>query len=156
MKLEIEWDRSLILRSGRREGLIYTLDFEKITTAPGIYVFARRWGKSFEALYVGKSKNIRGRIKGHVNNLRLMRHLEEAKNGRRVLIVGSPIIKPGQKIDKVLTLLEKGLIRHFLSEGHDLVNQQGTRIRRHSIESAGPVPKSFVPSLMYLERSRGE
>ena len=83
-------------------------------------------------------------------------YLEEAKNGKRVVFVGYPAVKPGQKLEKVLTLLERALIRHFLSEGHDLVNQQGTRIRRHSIESSGRVPKAFVPSLMYLERSRGE
>ena len=155
MKLAIEWEDPVLLRSGRREGLIYVVDSEQILRVPGIYVFARRWGDGFEALYVGKSKNVRSRVKGHFNNLRLMRHLEEAKNGRRVVIVGYPVTKPGQRMEKVLTLLERGLIRHFLSEGHDLVNQQGTRLRRHSIESSG-IPKAFVPTLMYLERSRGD
>jgi hypothetical protein len=129
---------------------------DKIEREPGIYVFARRWGSSFEALYVGKSQSLRARIRGHLNNLRLMKHLETAKTGRRFVILGHPITKPGQRLPKVLSVLERALIRHFLSEGHDLVNQQGVRIRRHEIESSGRVPKAFMPSLMYLERSRGE
>lgn len=155
MRLAIEWSKPLQLRKGR-EGLIYTVDLDKIEREPGIYVFARRWGSSFEALYVGQSQNLRARIRGHLNNLRLMKHLETAKTGRRFVILGHPITKPGQRLPKVLSVLERALIRHFLSEGHDLVNQQGVRIRRHEIESSGRVPKAFMPSLMYLERSRGE
>lgn len=85
-----------------------------------------------------------------------MRHIETAKTGRRFVIVGYPITRPGQRLAKVLTVLERALIRYFLSEGHDLVNQQGVRIRRHEIESSGRVPKAFMPFLMYLERSRGD
>lgn len=156
MRLAIEWSNPLPLRSGAREGLIYTVPVERIERAAGVYVFARKWGKSFEALYVGKSNNVRQRIHGQLNNLKLMRHLEDAKTGRRVVIAGYPLTRPGQQLRKVLTALERALIRHFLSEGHDLVNQHGVRIRRHEIESSGHVPKAFIPSQMYLERSRGE
>ena len=85
-----------------------------------------------------------------------MRHLEDAKTGRRMVIAGYPQVRPGQRIQKVLGVLERAFIRHFLAEGHDLVNQQGVRIRRHEIESTGRVPKAFMPSLMYLEKSRGD
>jgi len=156
VKLAIDWEKPTPLRSGRREGLIYTLDWEALPMSAGIYIFARRWGGSYEALYVGKSQNVRRRIRGHLNNLRLMRHIEDAKTGRRVVIAGSAIIKPGQKKGKVLSLLERTFIRHFLSEGHDLVNQQGVRIRRHEILCDGGIPRSFVPSVMYLERAKGE
>jgi hypothetical protein len=156
MELSIEWHRALPLVSGRKEGLIYTADLEKLPRTAGVYIFARRWGKGFEALYIGQSTNLRGRTRSHLNNLRLMRHLEEAKTGRRVIFVGEALTKPGQQMEKVLRLLERALIRHYLSEGHDLVNQQGVRIRRHEITSAGRIPRSFVPGLMYLERTRGE
>ena len=86
MRLKVVWQRPVSLRSGAREGLIYTLDLDALPRAPGIYIFARRWGKSYEALYVGKSLRLRGRIKSHLNNLRLMRHLQDAKSGRRVVI----------------------------------------------------------------------
>jgi len=156
MRLELDWQQPVPLRKGRRQGLIYALDLDEFEPAPGVYVFARRWGKSFEALYVGRSTNIRRRMRGHLNNLRLMRHLEDARSGQRVAIVGVPLTRPGQRMPRVLSVLEKALMRHFLSEGHDLVNQQGVRIRRHEIVSNGRLPRSFMPSTMYLERHRGE
>jgi len=156
MKLHIMWEKPVLLRSGLKDGLIYNVDYDSFDRVPGVYIFARKYGKSYEALYVGQSKNIRSRIKSHLNNLKLMRHIEEAKSGKRFVIVGYASPRPGQKVEKVIKLLERGLIRHFLSEGHDLVNQQGVRIRRHSIESAGGVPKAFIPSTMFLEMKRGD
>jgi len=152
MKILVEWGRPLRLKDGSRQNLIYVVDLDKVPNGAGAYVFGRRWGKSIEALYVGKATNIRGRVKGQFNNLRLMRHLERAKTGKRVLLFGRVITKPGQKMDKVITLLERALIRYFLSEGHDLVNKQGARIRKHEVNSDGNQPKKFIPRLMFLER----
>jgi excinuclease UvrABC nuclease subunit len=87
MKLQIQWAKPVTLRDAARENLIYKADLDKLPDAPGVYVFGRRWGRDqFEALYVGKATRIRGRVKGHFNNLRLMQHLHNAKNGRRVLL----------------------------------------------------------------------
>jgi hypothetical protein len=122
----------------------------------GVYIFGRRWGSQFEALYVGKAGNIRGRVKGHLNNLRLMQHLHNAKTGRRIVLAGRLVTKRGQKLPKSLVLAERALIRYFLSEGHDLVNRQGTRLRRHELASSGQHPKRFFPKLMYLEKAKGE
>jgi hypothetical protein len=47
-------------------------------------------------------------------------------------------------------------IRYFLSEGHDLVNKQGTRIRRHELASTGRHTKKLFPKLIYLEKTRGK
>lgn len=85
-----------------------------------------------------------------------MQHIRTAKTGKKVLLVGEYITKPGQRIDKCLALTERALIRNFLSEGHDLVNLQGTLIRRHELESTGRHPKKFFPTLIYLERTRGD
>ncbi|MCB9897714.1 MAG: GIY-YIG nuclease family protein [Planctomycetes bacterium] len=152
MQLEIEWESPIPLRDGRKDGLIYTLDLEHIEPLPGIYVFARRWGSSFEALYVGRSKNVRSRVRGHLNNLRLMRHLDGARSGARVVFCGHPRTRPGQRLERVLAVLERAWIRHFLAEGHDLVNQQGTKIRRHEIVSTGRAPRRFLPSKTFVER----
>lgn len=155
MKISVEWGRPLVLRDGSKQNLIYVVDVGKLPDNPGVYVFARRWGKSIEALYVGKATNIRGRVKVQFNNLRLMQHLKQAKAGKRVLLFGRAITKQGQKIDKVTSLLEQALIRHFLSEGHDLVNIQGVRIRRHEVNSDGHQPKKFIPRCMFLEKAKG-
>lgn len=130
MKLQVEWTKPIPLRDASRENMIYRGDIEKLPDAAGIYVFGRRWGRDqFEALYVGKAAHIRGRVKGHFNNLRLMQHLHNAKNGKRIVVAGRIVTKPGQQIDKCLTVIERGFIRYFLSEGYDLVNIQGTQLR---------------------------
>jgi hypothetical protein len=156
MNLQIEWSRPLLLKDGAKENLIYTFDPAKIPDAAGVYVFGRRWGGNFEALYVGKATRIRGRVKGQLNNLRLMQHLRNAKTGKRILLAGKMVGRPGQRLEKSMLLIEKALIRYFLSEGHDLVNKQGTRLRRHEIASSGKHPKRLIPSPMYLERAKGE
>jgi hypothetical protein len=53
-------------------------------------------------------------------------------------------------------IAERALMRHFLGEGHDLVNKQGTRIRTHTIRSSGRHPKRFFPNEIQMEKRRGE
>jgi hypothetical protein len=155
VKLHIEWGNPLQIRAAAKsENLIYSYQYDRLPTTGGVYVFGRRYGTNFEALYVGKATNIRTRVKGHLKNLPLMLHVQKAKNGKRIILFGEFISKPGQQQAKCIALLEKGLIRYFLSEGHDLVNKQGTRLRRHEITSLGASKK--VPKLMFVDRAKGE
>jgi hypothetical protein len=137
--------------------MIYSVNLDQLTTSAGIYIFGRRWGTQFEALYIGKAGNVRSRVRNHLNNnLRLMLHLRNARIGRRFVLAGRFLPKPGQQIPKCLGLLERAMIRHFLSEGHDLVNVQGTQLRRHELDSSGAHPKRFFPKRIYLEKGKGE
>lgn len=158
MKLQIEWAKPVVLKQASpRENVIYSADISKVPVVSGIYVFGRRWGRGqFEALYVGKASRLRSRIRSHFNNLRLMQHLRNAKTGKRLLLVGRVVTKPGQRIDKCLKVLERGFIRYFLSEGNDLVNVMGTRLRRHEVFSRGKHPKRLFPRLMYVDKAKGE
>lgn len=156
MNLQVEWGRPVRLRDASSEDMIYSVDLARFAVGTGIYIFGRLWGSQFEALYVGKAGNIRGRIKSHLNNLRLMQHLRNAKNGNRIVLAGALITRPGQRLGKSLALAERALIRHFLSEGHDLVNKHGMRLRRHELHSLGKYPKRFFPRAIYLERAKGE
>jgi excinuclease UvrABC nuclease subunit len=72
MKLTVSWDKPIRLKDVKGGNSIYSVALEKIPNVAGIYIFARRYGKSYEALYVGKSTKLRARIKGHLNNLKLM------------------------------------------------------------------------------------
>src|SRR5579859_4381858 len=155
MKLSVEWSRPILLRDARADNMIYGLDLEKLHRQPGVYIFGRRYGTQFEALYVGKAGRVRSRVRTQLNNLSLMQHLHNAKSGKRILIVGKLLTKPGQRLGRSLVLAERALIRYFLSEGHDLVNKMGTRIRRHELESTGH-PKRFFSKLIYLERGKRE
>lgn len=154
MKLGIEWSRPIPLKDASRQNLIYSMDHSKLPLSAGVYIFGRRFGKSFEALYVGKATIVRWRVRGQFKNLPLMLHLKNAKMGKKLLLTGRLISKGGQNKQKCLTLLERGLIRYFLSEGHDLVNKQGTRLRRHEITSVGA--GRIVPSPMFVDRTKGE
>jgi len=155
VKLALEWGRPISLRNaGRDENLIYTFDHSRLPEAAGVYVFGRRFSKHFEALYVGKANVIRWRVRGQLKNLPLMLHLKNAKIGKRVVLIARFLPKPGQQEEKCLKLLERALIRYFLSEGHDLVNKQGARLRRHEITSKKP--RRIVPGLMFVDRAKGE
>ncbi len=156
MKLSVEWARPVPLKDAAKQNLVYSVVLDKLPSVPGVYVFGRRWGSQFEALYVGKANGIRGRVKSQLNNLRLMQHLKNAKAGKRIILAGRINTKPGQQLDRCLPLIERALIRYFLSEGHDLVNKQGTRLRRHELSSSGKYPKRFFPSLMYVEKGKSE
>jgi hypothetical protein len=155
MILHVNWSRPIPLKSFPK-AFGYSVDLGRVPDEAGVYIFGRQFGKNFEALYVGKAGRIRIRIRTHFNNLRLMEHLRYAKIGKRVLLVGVLDKKPGQKIPKCLTLTERALIRHFLSEGHDLVNKLGTRIKRHEIVSDGKHPKRYFPRVVYTEKAKGE
>ena len=82
MKLSVEWRHPLTLKDGSSHNLIYAVDLDKAPDTAGVYVFGRRWGRSIEALYVGKATNIRRRVKRQLNNLRLMQHLKKATAGK--------------------------------------------------------------------------
>lgn len=155
MKLSIEWSRPIPLKDARTENMLYSLDLDKLHREPGVYIFGRRYGKQFEALYVGKAGRVRSRVRTQLNNLRLMQHLRNAKSGKRIIIIGQLVTKPGQRLGRSLVLAERALIRYFLSEGHDLVNKMGTRIRRHEIQSTGH-PKRYFSTMIYLERGKRE
>lgn len=151
MKLNIKWNKPIALVKEKNNGLIYSLKLDKVPDAPGIYIFGRLYGTTYEALYVGKSGNLRKRIKEHLNNLKLMKHLEKAKSGERIMITGQAVTLPGQKLEDVIRILERAFISHFLEKGHDLVNVNGVAIKHHEINSEGPFKKSFIPSKILVK-----
>lgn len=154
MELEVRWFAPHSMRDASREGLIYTTALSQLPSAPGVYVFGRKWGRGVEVLYVGRANDIRTRVHQHLNsNVRLMQHLKQARTGGRVVIAGEFLPKRGQRLQTCLPLIERALIRHFLSEGHDLVNNHGTRRRQHEITSTNR-PLRFVPNSIYLESPR--
>ena len=112
MDIEIQWSRELPLKRNSRSGL-YEINLEKIPEVPGVYIFGRRHGAIFEALYVGKSADLRSRIKTQLNNHKLLTHVWNAKDGGRALMFGEFKAKPKQNHADCLRITEKALIRHF-------------------------------------------
>jgi hypothetical protein len=129
MRLVLEWANELPLTGGQ-------IELNKVPEGPGIYVFGRRHGKSFEALYVGRATNLKQRITYQLNNLKLMKHIDSAKTGDRVILIGLFRAKQKQTPEACLPIIERAVIRHFIGEGNDLVNIQGTMIREHVVTIA--------------------
>lgn len=146
MDLHVVWHKPITLRKPRRDvKLIYTVDLERVPEAPGVYIFGRQFGRKFSPLYIGKATNLRKRVKQQLNAVSLMRGIEEADIGRRSVLVGEFEGKQGQRPDRCVGLIEGALIRHFLSEGHDLLNIIGKKINtKHTLKSRHVVGW-FVP-----------
>jgi hypothetical protein len=145
----------MTLRDGGRENLIYICDgVERIPEGPGVYLFGRMFGDALTPLYVGKALNLHSRICQQFNNARLMKGLENATNGRRVLAVGELVQKQGQQANKAVTLSERALIEYLLAEGCELLNVQGTRTPVHSLRFRGNrVVRSVLPMDFTMRRS---
>jgi hypothetical protein len=63
------------------------------------------------------------------------------------ILVGELITRGGQRAARAIQVVERGLIKLALAQGHDIVNVQGTRIRSHHIRMAGNrEARSWLPS----------
>lgn len=153
MKLHLEWLSPISLADGADQNLIYTCDRSELPESPGIYIFGRRHGASFEALYVGKAISLQERVRAQFKNLPLMKHVERAKNGERILLIGRFVAQQGQQPDNCLPIMERALIRHYLERDDDLVNVHGTRLRTHEILSAGTGARHGIPATIVVDQS---
>ncbi len=151
MELSVTW-KSYPLSDDTKRGMTYTTELKKIPDIAGVYFFARQHGKTFEALYVGKANNLRSRIKTQLNNLLVMNHVQDSAQGPRAVYVGVFNPKPNHKRDVCLRLIEKALIRYFVSERHDLVNRQGKTLKQHTINSSGSFDRSTMSAKISVEK----
>ncbi|MGH9631588.1 MAG: hypothetical protein ACRD7E_25050, partial [Bryobacteraceae bacterium] len=142
--MHLVWAKPLPLRISA-ENYVYELDVASVPTAPGIYCFYRQHGDTQSVLYVGKAENLRARIKQQLNAVKLMLATKNSSAGSRYLVFGEFAGKPGQQYRKCLPVIARGLIRHFLSKGHDLLNKQGTRIAQHTVVSKRNHLKNLIP-----------
>ncbi|MFE4631588.1 GIY-YIG nuclease family protein, partial [Streptomyces mirabilis] len=126
---------------------------ESVDDVPGVYVFARTYGHRITPLYIGKALNLRGRIKQQLNNLRLMRQIQDwEKNGARVLLLGYLKVHGSQDVGTALDVSERALIEHGLAEGHPLVNVQGTRTPFHTLSFTGNrMSEQVAPRQMFVK-----
>lgn len=154
MKIELKWEKPFRLKDGSRMSLVYRcVGLERASSKPGIYVFARRFGKCVAPLYIGQALRLSNRIEQQLNNVHLMMGLKQAQAGRRILLIARLMLRRGQRKKKVLDIVESALIKHALAEGHDLLNQQGTRTKVHAIKSKGNnSSRQVAPLTMLVER----
>jgi hypothetical protein len=154
MRITLKWDTPLRLRDGARLNQIYYCrECGHLSRKPGVYIFARKFGKTVVPLYIGQASKLRGRVEGQFNNVRLMMGIKQAPAGRRILLVARLYLKRGQQMSKVLDIVESALIKNALAQGHDLLNQQGTKTKVHVIRSKGnSSSRQVAPLTMFAER----
>lgn len=155
MDIEIRWSKPIKLVNGAQENLIYIVAYiESLPVTPGVYVFARKYGSTYESLYIGRAGNLRQRIKQQFNNARLMNGIKSTLIGDRVLFYGELVLKPGQKASRVLDIVEPALINNALLEGHSLLNKLGTKTLLHTIRSKGNAASRKISPLTLYARAK--
>jgi hypothetical protein len=138
MELNIKWRKPIKLMNGSNENLIYKVkDLSSLSGIPGVYMFCRRYGKILTPLYIGKAENIAVRIKQQLNSTKLMKGIENALNGEKVLVIGEFVSKNRRNDKDSIAIIEKALIEHALSEGYEILNVQGTKTPTHGINFSG-------------------
>ena len=74
---------------------------------------------------------------------------------RRVLVLGELVGRSGQRLNVTLNLLERSLIEYATFEGFELLNQQGTKPRVHSIGFSGSrIARSWLLPELTIVNSR--
>lgn len=154
MELKISWNSPLQLRYQPDENALYGIELEGIPEQPGIYLFLREWGGVHHVLYVGKANKLKTRVSQQLNNMKLMRGIEKASSGARLLTVGRYNPNKGAKLKVMLPMIERALIRHYLDLGHSLLNIQGTNIVKHTISSDRTDLKELIPKTIYFEKKK--
>lgn len=96
-----------------------------------------------EPIYIGKAVDLRQSIAQQLNNLMLMRAVNESRSGAGILLVGAVPTHRGQQLKRALPLVERAHIRAAFALGHPIVNKQGTRTKTHSISMVGRRPRDF-------------
>jgi hypothetical protein len=144
MKIVIDWQKPVQITRHKR--LLFDRNDvpASIEEEPGVYFFSRVHGDSVEPFYIGRSNNIRARLRVHLGSAKIrevLREVEEiktVKKGTRCFNFG--YLKPSKgsrDIDRVLAFTERYLIRKALANGLALINEHGTKFKTHDISFNG-------------------
>lgn len=146
MNLSVKWYPPIPLLDGDKVNLIYIANgLDEWWAVPGVYMFARVFNKTVYPLYIGKAENIGQRAWQHFkNNTKLMTSIKKSANGSRVIVPGEFTPKAGQNVKKCIGLVERALIDHALTLGHQLLNVQGTKTPAHQVNFSGHLPARNV------------
>ncbi|ONN55984.1 hypothetical protein AC057_11970 [Acinetobacter genomosp. 33YU] len=136
MNVELDWYEPIELGSSSTlKENVKNFDLSLLPEITGVYIFYREYGDYQEALYVGKSENIRTRMKAHFNSIKLIDGLVETPKGKKKLIFAE--VKTRSDLAKALAQAEKGLINQLDDEKHPLLNRKLMKDQYDYIISTG-------------------
>ncbi len=138
MDIKINWVQSMELLDGTSNDMVYVLPEKfKIPTEAGIYIFARKYGETISAVYIGKADNLRQRLEQQFDKVQLMMALRNSGKGKKVLLWGRIKTKGKKKLSKIFKIIEPHFIEYATINGHELVNIKGTKSATHKITNVG-------------------
>lgn len=154
MQIEAVWSKPIPLRKDRSGTLIYQVDLNELPAEPGVYVFGRKYGKGAVPIYIGETLSVRSRIKDHLKSLPLMKEIENAPKGGRFLIFCTVNTGTKEKAKKHVKIIERALILHAQTEGHELFNLKGTKLPTDTITFSGNrTSETIAPRVMFIKRA---
>ena len=130
MNVELDWYDPIELGgSSTLKENVKNFNLALLPEISGVYIFYREYGDYQEALYVGKSENIRIRMKAHFNSIKLIDGLVDTPKGQKKLIFAE--VKTRSDLGKALAQAEKGLINQLDDEKYPLLNR---KLMKHQYE----------------------
>ena len=142
MNVELDWYEPIELGSSSTlKENVKNFDLSLLPEISGVYIFYREYGDYQEALYVGKSENIRTRMKAHFNSIKLIDGLVDTPKGQKKLIFAE--VKTRSDLAKALAQAEKGLINQLDDEKHPLLNRKLMKDQYDYVVSKGNI-LSFI------------
>lgn len=138
MDVEIKWHKPIALTS-KKGRYCYKGISGLAMDGPGIYFFARRYGKKVVPLYIGRTthQTLKKRLDQHLDRVSFVKKLEEALNGGLIYVFGTLVPKKGVKQDVALKLIETALIQEVLAENKELFNEKGAKRPHHTVSFTG-------------------
>lgn len=94
--------------------------------------FSMSMESSRSIIYIGKAYNLRKRINEQFKgNMKLSNYIKSYGRGKRQVMCCT--LQSARQRDKKIEVLERNLIRHELTNGHELINIQGKKVYFHEI-----------------------
>jgi hypothetical protein len=154
MQISATWSKPIQLKKCKPGGLIYELDLDALPNEPGVYVFYRQHGSKPSLIYIGETYLIRARTKGHLCSLPLMRAIENSPTGKRYMIYCTVDTASRERAKKQVKIIEKALILHAQTEGHELFNKKGTKLPTDEISFTGNrASEAIAPRTMLVKKA---
>lgn len=154
VKINAVWSRPLKLKKDKSGKFTYIIDLKCLPHAPGVYVFARQHGENIVPIYIGETVSVQGRVKNHLKSVPLMNAIERAPRGSRFLIYCTVQAGTVEKAKKHGKVIERALILHAQSQGHELFNRQGTKLPADEISFSGNrTSEAIAPRTMLIKKA---
>ena len=144
MQITIQWQRPIRLTKNRK--LLITNDNipECIEDKPGVYFFSRKFGNVLVPFYIGESKEIRKRLKFHLNSVPIYKVLSgissdtKIKNGPRYFHYGYLTGNAAEPLARRRRLItQKHMIREAVEDGIPILNNNLVKFKTHTLTFNG-------------------